>query len=231
MLTRILSPYYRGHRTRELARRKPMPLSSERALRAAEGLLDEVLAAVEERLRSKGYNVGASAAAPLGLQRRERKRVEPIFVTGWRSRERLPAARRGVRNMATAIQKITLSSARDIPFNKLALSQSNVRHVKAGVSIEELAESIARRGLIQSLHVRPVLDADGTETGMYEVPAGGRRYRALELLVKQKRLTIDVTPDMRGRIKIAAFRRGMTVADMLRDLLAREFPADVGEPS
>lgn len=90
--------------------------------------------------------------------------------------------------MATAIQKITLSSARDIPFNKLALSQSNVRHVKAGVSIEELAESIARRGLIQSLHVRPVLDADGTETGMYEVPAGGRRYRALELLVKQKRL-------------------------------------------
>ncbi len=90
--------------------------------------------------------------------------------------------------MATAIQKITLSSARDIPFNKLALSQSNVRRVKAGVSIEELAESIARRGLIQSLHVRPVLDADGTETGMFEVPAGGRRYRALELLAKQKRL-------------------------------------------
>jgi ParB family chromosome partitioning protein len=90
--------------------------------------------------------------------------------------------------MATAIQKITLSSARDIPFNKLALSQSNVRRVKAGVSIEELAESIVRRGLIQSLHVRPVLDADGTETGMFEVPAGGRRYRALELLAKQKRL-------------------------------------------
>ena len=91
--------------------------------------------------------------------------------------------------MATAIQKITLSSARDIPFNKLVLSQSNVRRVKAGVSIEELAESIARRGLIQSLHVRPVLDADGAETGMFEVPAGGRRYRALELLVKQKRLS------------------------------------------
>lgn len=90
--------------------------------------------------------------------------------------------------MASAVQKITLSSARDIPFNKLVLSQSNVRRVKAGVSIEEMAESIARRGLIQSLHVRPVLDADGAETGMFEVPAGGRRYRALELLVKQKRL-------------------------------------------
>ncbi len=91
--------------------------------------------------------------------------------------------------MATAIQKITLSSAQDIPFNKLVLSQSNVRRVKAGVSIEELAESIARRGLIQSLHVRPVLDAEGQETGMYEVPAGGRRFRALQVLVKQKRLT------------------------------------------
>jgi len=90
--------------------------------------------------------------------------------------------------MATAVQKITLSSSRDIPFNKLVLSQSNVRRVKAGVSVEELAESIARRGLIQSLHVRPELDADGKETGLFEVPAGGRRYRALEYLVKQKRL-------------------------------------------
>ncbi|MEA3263459.1 MAG: ParB/RepB/Spo0J family partition protein [Pseudomonadota bacterium] len=90
--------------------------------------------------------------------------------------------------MATAVQKITLSSSRDIPFNKLVLSQSNVRRVRAGVSVEELVESIARRGLIQSLHVRPVLDDDGVETGMFEVPAGGRRFRALELLVKQKRL-------------------------------------------
>jgi len=90
--------------------------------------------------------------------------------------------------MATAVQKITLSSSRDIPFTKLVLSQSNVRRVKAGVSIEELADSIVRRGLIQSLHVRPVVNADSVETGMFEVPAGGRRYRALELLVKQKRL-------------------------------------------
>jgi ParB family chromosome partitioning protein len=90
--------------------------------------------------------------------------------------------------MATAIQKIVLSSSRDIPFNKLVLSQSNVRRVKAGVSIEDLAASIARRGLIQSLSVIPVVDAEGQETGMFEVPAGGRRFRALELLVKQKRL-------------------------------------------
>ncbi|MBR0863493.1 ParB N-terminal domain-containing protein [Bradyrhizobium diazoefficiens] len=91
--------------------------------------------------------------------------------------------------MAKAVQKITLSPSRDIPFNKLMLSQSNVRRVKAGVSIEQLAESIAQRTLLQSLSVRAVVDADGHETGMFEVPAGGRRYRALELLVKQKRMS------------------------------------------
>jgi ParB family transcriptional regulator, chromosome partitioning protein len=90
--------------------------------------------------------------------------------------------------MSKTVQKITLSQSRDIPFNKLVLSQSNVRRIKAGVSIEELAQDIARRTLLQSLTVRPVLDDDGAETGMFEIPAGGRRYRALELLVKQKRL-------------------------------------------
>lgn len=91
--------------------------------------------------------------------------------------------------MANTAKKITLSSSRDIPFNKLVLSQSNVRRVKAGVSIEELAEDIARRGLLQGLSVRPVTDEAGTETGMFEIPAGGRRYRALEFLVKKKRMT------------------------------------------
>src|SRR6266852_448468 len=90
--------------------------------------------------------------------------------------------------MTTAVRKITLSASRDIPFNKLVLSQSNVRRVKAGISIEELAEDIAHRSLLQSLSVRAVLDAEGEETGMFEVPAGGRRFRALELLVKQKRM-------------------------------------------
>ena len=42
------------------------------------------------------------------------------------------------------------------------------------------------------------------------------------------RLTIDVTPELRGRIKVTAFRRGVTVADMLRALLLREFPEDGG---
>jgi hypothetical protein len=44
------------------------------------------------------------------------------------------------------------------------------------------------------------------------------------------RLTIDVTPEQRGRIKVTAFQRGQTVADMLRELLARELPDKDGGP-
>ena len=37
------------------------------------------------------------------------------------------------------------------------------------------------------------------------------------------RLTVDVTPALRGRIKVAAFTRGLTVADMLRAMLEQSF--------
>ncbi len=87
--------------------------------------------------------------------------------------------------------KIILSASRDIPLDRLVLAQANVRRLKAGLSIEDLAEDIARRTLLQGLSVRPILDSAGAETGRYEIPAGGRRYRALLLLVQQKRLAKD----------------------------------------
>lgn len=90
--------------------------------------------------------------------------------------------------MAKAIQKIAMNAAENIPYDRLMLSQKNVRRIKDGVSVEQLAEDISRRKLIQSLNVRPVLDSEGEETGMFEVPAGGRRYLALGILIKQKRL-------------------------------------------
>ncbi|QIG78568.1 ParB/RepB/Spo0J family partition protein [Stakelama tenebrarum] len=93
--------------------------------------------------------------------------------------------------MAKAAPKIVLSPSRDIPFDKLILSQSNVRRVKNGVTIENLADSIARRSLLHGLNVRPQLDEDGNETGFFEVPAGGRRYSALATLVKRKRMAKD----------------------------------------
>ena len=45
------------------------------------------------------------------------------------------------------------------------------------------------------------------------------------------RLTIDITPELRGRIKVAAFRRGVTVAVMLRALLDSQFPHTEGDQS
>lgn len=89
------------------------------------------------------------------------------------------------------LPKLVLSSSRDIPFSQLVLSQKNVRRVKIGISIEDLADDIYRRTLLQSLNVRAIVDADGQETGQFEVPAGGRRFRALELLVKTKRMAKD----------------------------------------
>ena len=45
------------------------------------------------------------------------------------------------------------------------------------------------------------------------------------------RLTIDVTPDLRARIKITAFERGVTVAYMLRLAPAEGLPPDQGRPA
>ena len=47
-------------------------------------------------------------------------------------------------------------------------------------------------------------------------PAKGDLYTA--------RLTIDVTPTLRGRIKVAAFQQETTLADLVRAVLEREFP-------
>lgn len=51
-----------------------------------------------------------------------------------------------------------------------------------------------------------------------EAPARASIYTA--------RLTIDVTPTLRGGIKVIAFQSGLTAADMLRELLEREYPED-----
>jgi ParG len=39
-----------------------------------------------------------------------------------------------------------------------------------------------------------------------------------------KRLTIDVSVDLHTRLKLECTRRGLKIADVLRDLLEREFP-------
>jgi hypothetical protein len=41
-----------------------------------------------------------------------------------------------------------------------------------------------------------------------------------------RRWSVDAAGQARGRIKLDAFRRGTTVADMLREMLEPAFPAD-----
>ncbi len=72
-----------------------------------------------------------------------------------------------------------------VPLSQLRRSRRNVRKT-AGQSIEALASSIERVGLLQNLTV--ILAVDGKH---YEVVAGGRRLAALKLLAKKRRLPKD----------------------------------------
>ncbi len=98
--------------------------------------------------------------------------------------------------MTKDVQKITLSPSRDIPFDKLVLSQSNVRRVTAGVSVAELAEDIARRGLLAEASASGPSSA-GDGTGDRQVRGAGRRppiSRARSLLVKARSAWPRPTP-------------------------------------
>lgn len=72
-----------------------------------------------------------------------------------------------------------------VPLSQLRPSRRNVRKT-AGQSIDALAASIARVGLLQNLTV--ILASDGEN---YEVVAGGRRLAALKLLAKKRRIPKD----------------------------------------
>ena len=88
-----------------------------------------------------------------------------------------------------ALELIEFSRARDIPFNRIHLSNDNVREVDVEAGLDELTFDIDRReDLIQGINVRAVLDADGNETGDFETPAGGRPDRAVARLVAGRRV-------------------------------------------
>ena len=46
----------------------------------------------------------------------------------------------------------------------------------------------------------------------------------------EARLTLDISKALRGRIKVAAFQRGITVAEMLRAMLETAFPEAEDRP-
>jgi ParB family transcriptional regulator, chromosome partitioning protein len=81
-----------------------------------------------------------------------------------------------------------------IPLSQLVPCPANVRKTGRKSGIEGLAASIAAHGLLQNLQVRP------TNGESFEVVAGGRRFDALKLLAKQKKIAPDhpVACEVRG---------------------------------
>lgn len=72
-----------------------------------------------------------------------------------------------------------------IPLAKLRLSEANVRKNDTTMFIEEFADNIADKGILQNLIVVPA------RRGMFDVFAGGRRLRALGVLLARGTIAKD----------------------------------------
>lgn len=73
-----------------------------------------------------------------------------------------------------------------IPLAKLSLSAANVRKNDSQLFIEEFADNIADKGILQNLIVVPA-----KKKGMFDVFAGGRRLRALGILLARGTIAKD----------------------------------------
>ena len=81
---------------------------------------------------------------------------------------------------------------RFIEARHLSLSPINVRKTGGDNGIEQLAELIAAEGVLQNLDVYEHESGEGKKKTTHAVVAGGRRLRALQLLIRQKRIKADI---------------------------------------
>jgi ParB family transcriptional regulator, chromosome partitioning protein len=104
-----------------------------------------------------------------------------------------------------------------VPLNKLNVSTLNVRKT-GGLKIDELAALIESQGLLHPLIVVP---ATG-KRGAYDVAAGGRRLKALQLLAAEQKLAKDAP------IECKVVQDDAATAASLAENIAREamHPAD-----
>lgn len=68
-----------------------------------------------------------------------------------------------------------------LPADKLVVSKINMRHAKTP-DVSDILPSIRKRGVIQSILVRPMPDSD-----LYEVDAGNRRRHAAQIVMDERR--------------------------------------------
>ncbi|EGD57561.1 MULTISPECIES: ParB/RepB/Spo0J family partition protein [Novosphingobium] len=112
------------------------------------------------------------------------------------------------------MQSTTLTHA------KLRLSENNVRKANGDAGLEALAASIAEHGLLQPLIVSP---SAGKKT-LYDVHAGGRRWRAIGRLIERGVLPKDYAIDVRLCENEDAVAREISLAEnLIREAMT---PAD-----
>ena len=95
-----------------------------------------------------------------------------------------------------------------VPHSKIRRSDINPRKTFDPEALEELASSIAEKGLKQNLVMRP----HPTEAGCYELAAGERRWRAIGLLIERGEAPADYP--------VRALVEDLTDRDMLLIALA-----------
>jgi ParB family chromosome partitioning protein len=107
--------------------------------------------------------------------------------------------------MSTQTQHVQF---RFIAARALSLSSLNVRKTGGEVGIEQLAALIHAEGVLQNLDVYECPQGEGKKGTTHAVVAGGRRWRALQLLIRQKR----IKPDFAVPCLIISYERAVQIS-------------------
>lgn len=110
-----------------------------------------------------------------------------------------------------------------LPADKLVLSKANMRHAKTP-EIGDILPSVRKRGIIQSIIVRPVPDSD-----MFEVMAGNRRRHAAQLVAAERREAGDMEPVMVPAGIMAAGDDAAALEASMLENFARLAPDEVSQ--
>jgi len=76
-----------------------------------------------------------------------------------------------------------------LPLDKLSVSKANMRHGRKAPDVSDLLPTVRRRGVLQTLLVRPSPcpePVEGCESGMFEIVAGSRRYHAARIVAEER---------------------------------------------
>jgi len=77
-----------------------------------------------------------------------------------------------------------------IPLDKLFVDKANMRHAKRALDVSDILPTVRKRGVIQTLLVRPANDE-----GLFGIVAGCRRFHAVRQVAEERRASGEADPD------------------------------------